>query len=339
MHSDETRHREYHQKSLLIAGSCIVGILFVASLMTGRNPLALLQSANSLGTDNADTLMMIFSQIRLPRALITLVVGATLGLCGAAMQSLLRNPLATPGLVGSSSGAAFGAVLVFYLGSGTVSWMMMPLAGTAGSLIAMAFVFALAGRDSSIVTLILAGVAVNSLALSMVSLVLNLAPSPYAVQEIVLWMLGSVANKSLQDFYLLLPATLAGWLLIAGTGRSLNALTLGEDTAFSMGVNVVRLRWRIFLAISLAIGAAVSITGAIGFVGLVVPHMLRPLAGYEPERLLPLSALGGAALLLAADIVVRLFPASVDIKIGVITSMVGAPFFLYLIVKTRRMQF
>ena len=339
MHSETLPpYRDISQKSLLLMGSGLVCLLFVISLLTGRNPLPLLQSAANADAGHSDTLMMIFSQIRLPRALITLVVGATLGLCGAAMQSLLRNPLATPGLVGSSSGAALGAVLVFYLGSGTVSWLMMPLAGTAGSLLAMAFVFALAGRDSSIVTLILAGVAVNSLALSLVSLVLNLAPSPYAVQEIVLWMLGSVANKSLQDFYLLLPATLIGWLLLMGTGRSLNALTLGEDTAFSMGVNVAQLRWRIFLAISLAIGAAVSTVGAIGFVGLVVPHMLRPLAGYEPARLLPISALGGAALLLAADIVVRLFPASVDIKIGVITSMVGAPFFLYLIIKTRRTQ-
>jgi iron complex transport system permease protein len=227
---------------------------------------------------------------------------------------------------------------VFYLGGGVMSWLLMPLAGTLGSLLAMAFVFALAGRDSSIVTLILAGVAVNSLALSLISLVLNLAPSPYAVQEIVLWTLGSVANKSLRDFLLLMPATLAGWWLLRGIGPSLNTLTLGEDTAATLGVNISRLRWRVFLAVSLAIGAAVSTAGSIAFVGLVVPHLLRPLVGYEPGRLLPLSAIGGAALLLAADIVVRLFPGHLDIKIGVITSMVGAPFFLYLIVRTRRTQ-
>ncbi len=337
MHSDESNsHNDFSQKTLLVIGFTVVAVLFGLSLLVGRNPLPLLQSASETGS--GDSLALIFSQIRLPRALITVVVGASLGLCGAAMQSLLRNPLATPGLVGSSSGAALGAVLVFYLGSGTVTWLLMPIAGTIGSLLAMAFVYTLAGRDSSIVTLILAGVAVNSLAMSLLSLVLNLAPSPYAVQEIVLWMLGSVANKSMQDFYLLLPATLAGWILLRGTGRSLNALTLGEDTAYSMGVNVAKLRWRIFLAISLAIGAAVSTAGSIGFVGLVVPHMLRPLVGYEPSRLLPVSALGGAALLLAADIVVRLFPASIDIKIGVITSMVGAPFFLYLIIKTRTAQ-
>ena len=152
----------------------------------------------------------------------------------------------------------------------------------------------------------------------------------------MLWLLGSVANKSMNDFYLMLVPMLLGLSLLRGVGRPLNALTLGEDTAFTMGVNINRLRWRIFLAISLAIGAAVSTTGMIGFVGLVVPHLLRPLVGYEPARLLPVSALGGAAMLLAADIVVRLFPASVDIKIGVITSIVGAPFFLWLIIRTRR---
>ncbi|MDO6462296.1 iron ABC transporter permease [Granulosicoccaceae sp. 1_MG-2023] len=321
------------QRRLLIIGALIVAVLFLISLFMRSGTLALAQIALQ---GDAGLRALIFEQIRLPRALIALFVGATLGICGAAMQSLLRNPLATPGLVGSSSGAALGAVLLFYLGNGTVSWLAMPLAGTFGSLLAMAFVYALAGRDSSITTLILAGVAVNAVATSMLSLILNLAPSPYAVQEVVLWLLGSVANKSLNDFYLMLVPMTLGWLLLRGCGRSLNALTLGEDTAHTMGVNINRLRWRIFLAISLAIGAAVSTTGMIGFVGLVVPHLLRPLVGYEPARLLPLSALGGAAMLLAADIVVRLFPASVDIKIGVITSIVGAPFFLWLIIRTRR---
>ncbi|HBR96570.1 MAG TPA: ABC transporter permease [Gammaproteobacteria bacterium] len=330
--------RLWSQRQLLLVGGALVSVLFVLSLFIGQNPLPVLLAAGQSDADISATVQMIFTQIRLPRALITLVIGASLGLCGAAMQSLLRNPLATPGLVGSSSGAALFAVLVFYLGGGVMSWLLMPLAGTLGSLLAMAFVFALAGRDSSIVTLILAGVAVNSLALSLISLVLNLAPSPYAVQEIVLWTLGSVANKSLRDFLLLMPATLAGWWLLRGIGPSLNTLTLGEDTAATLGVNISRLRWRVFLAVSLAIGAAVSTAGSIAFVGLVVPHLLRPLVGYEPGRLLPLSAIGGAALLLAADIVVRLFPGHLDIKIGVITSMVGAPFFLYLIVRTRRTQ-
>ncbi len=323
---------------LLIVATAIVVVLFFLSMFVGRNPFTLFLAASESNTDNKDVITTILTQIRLPRALITLIVGATLGMCGAIMQGLLRNPLATPGLIGSSSGAALGAVLVFYLGSGTFSWYMMPAAGTIGSLVAMAFVYLLAGKDSSIVTLILAGVAVNSFSLSLISLVLNLAPSPYAVQEIVIWMLGSTANKSLSEFYLLIPGTLLGWAILWNTGRSLNALSLGEDTAFSLGVDINRLRWRVFFGVSLAVGAAVSITGTIGFVGLVVPHLLRPLVNYEPARLIPLSALGGAALLLAADITTRLFPASVDIKIGVITSIIGAPFFLLLIIKTRRTQ-
>ncbi len=174
------------------------------------------------------------------------------------------------------------------------------------------------------------------MALAMISLLLNLAPSPYAVREMVLWMLGSVANHSLNEFWIMLPGTLLGWLLLLGHGRALDSLTLGEDTARSMGINIVRLRWKLFLAVALAVGSAVSVTGAIGFIGLVVPHLLRPLVGYMPGRLLPVSALGGAAMLLLADIAVRLLPAGTEIKVGVLTSLVGAPFFLYLILKTRR---
>lgn len=308
--------------------------LFISSLFIGSNPLPLWQAAvDSLGQDPT-VLSLILTEVRLPRALIALFAGATLGLCGAAMQGLLRNPLASPGLVGSSSGAALGAVLMIYFGTG--SWFQVPLGGILGSLGATLLVYLLAGRQADSVTLILAGVAVNSLALALISLLLNLAPSPYAVQEIVLWMLGSISDLSLQDFSILLPGTLLGWLLLVGSGRSLDALTLGEETARSMGVELTRLRWRIFIAVALAVGSAVSVTGAIGFIGLVVPHLMRPLVGFLPGRLLPLSALGGAILLLAADISVRLFPAGTDVKVGVITALVGAPFFLYLVIRSRR---
>jgi len=174
------------------------------------------------------------------------------------------------------------------------------------------------------------------MALALISLLLNLAPSPYAVREIVLWMMGSIANHSMDDFQIMLPGILLGWFLLIGTGRSLDALTLGEETATTMGFSLPRLRWRIFIAIALAVGSAISITGSIGFIGLVVPHLLRPLVDHQPSRLLLASAVGGAILLLAADICVRLFPAGTDIKVGVLTSLVGAPFFLYLIIKSRR---
>ena len=175
-----------------------------------------------------------------------------------------------------------------------------------GALLTTGMVYLLAGRDSTVSTLILAGVAINALAAAGLSLLLNLAPSPFAVSELVLWTLGDITDRSLRDVWVMLPCTLLGWAMLAGTGHSLDALTLGERTARSMGINMRRLSWRLFIAVSLCVGAAVATTGMIGFIGLVIPHLLRPFARYQPSRLLPLAALGGAVMLLAADIGVRL---------------------------------
>ncbi|WP_335337215.1 iron ABC transporter permease [Sedimenticola thiotaurini] len=326
-----------HGRLVLMLG-LLVALLFVASLFFGSNPLPVLQAARESLLDTPTVLGLIFAEIRLPRALIALFAGATLGLAGAAMQGLLRNPLASPGLIGSASGAALGAVGMLYFGMGALLPLAVPMGGMAGALLATFLVYLMAGREAGTLTLILAGVAINALALAMISLLLNLAPSPYAVREIVLWMMGSIANHSMHDLWILLPGVLLGWAMLLGTGRSLDALTLGEETASTMGISLTRLRWRIFLAVALSVGSVVSITGSIGFVGLVVPHLLRPLVGFQPSRLLLSSALGGAALLLAADITTRLFPVGTDIKVGVVTSLVGAPFFLYLIIKSRRYQ-
>ena len=326
------------QPKLLLLLSLSLIALFFISLTTGSNPFSLINAASEAMADNPSIISLILTEIRLPRTLIALFAGSTLGLCGAVIQGLLRNPLASPGLIGSSSGAAFGAVFMLYLGVADIIPAALPVGGMLGSLSAMFLVYVLAGRDASIVTLILAGVAINTVALALVSLLLNLAPSPYAVQEIALWMLGSVADKGMNDFWLLLFPTLIGWTLLIGSGKALDALTLGEDTASTLGFNLAAIRWRLFLATAIAVGAAVSITGAIGFIGLVTPHLIRPFVGHQPSRLLTSSALGGAALLLLADIIVRLLPPGQEIKVGVITSLVGAPFFLYLILKTRRVQ-
>ncbi|VAX08657.1 Vitamin B12 ABC transporter, permease protein BtuC [hydrothermal vent metagenome] len=321
----------------LIGGlSTILAALFLLSLFIGANPIPLFQAARDALLDTPSVIALIFSEVRLPRALIAVVTGATLGLCGAAMQGLLRNPLASPGLIGSASGAALGAVCMLYFGLGAVLPMALPAGGIVGAMAATFLVYLLVGRDAGTLTLILAGVAINAMALALISLLLNLAPSPYATREIVLWMMGSIANHSMDDFQIMLPGILLGWFLLIGTGRSLDALTLGEEAATTMGFSLSRLRWRIFIAIALAVGSAISITGSIGFIGLVVPHLLRPLVDHQPSRLLLTSAIGGAILLLAADICVRLFPAGTDIKVGVLTSLVGAPFFLYLIIKSRR---
>lgn len=315
--------------------SLLVVALFIASLIIGRDPLPIWQAAQASLNDTSSVLAIILTEIRLPRALIGLVVGATLGLCGATMQGLLRNPLASPDLIGSASGAALGAIIILYFGWQTSFAHLVPLASMAGALLTTLLVFALTGRSASMTTLILAGVAINALMGALMSLLLNLAPSPYAMRELVLWTLGDLTDRSMDDFWLMLPFTLLGWLLLLGVGRSLNALSLGEQTASTLGVQTVWLRWRIFLAIALALGAAVATTGMIGFVGLVVPHLLRPWVQYEPARLLPVSALGGAALVLAADIGVRLIPSESTLQVGVLTALVGAPFFLHLILRSR----
>jgi len=320
--------------------AALIVLLSLVSLCLGEqwNPLHEVLSAPFTNPDSVSA--VIVREIRLPRTLIAIIAGVSLGLAGACMQGLLQNPLASPGLVGSSSGAALGAVLALYFFSGILHPHVVPLAGMLGALITTATVYMLAGRDSSVSTLILAGVAINAIAAALLSLLLNLAPSPFAVRELVLWTLGDIADRSLQDVWIMLPATLAGWAMLSGTGRSLDALTLGERTASSMGVNLSALSWRVFIAVSLCVGAAVATTGMIGFIGLVVPHLLRPFAHYQPSRLLPLAALGGAVMLLSADIGVRLIAMysriPVPLKVGVLTALVGAPFFLYLIIKSRR---
>ena len=278
---------------------------------------------------------LILFDIRLPRALLAALVGATLGLAGAALQGLLRNPLAEPGIIGVSNGAALGAVIVFYYGFAGYAWFVLPLAGLVGALLAVLFIFLLVGQSRSIITLILAGVAINAIGGALIALALNFAASPYAMQEILFWLLGSVANRSFREVQIALPFMLLGWGMMLYCGRFLNALTLGEDTAKSLGFDVVRLRLVLILGVAASVGAAVSVAGNIGFIGLVVPHLVRPFVAYEPRRLLFSSALVGAILLLLADIAVQSLSATTEMKLGVITSLVGAPFFLLLILKSR----
>ena len=310
--------------------------LSALSLSVGTETIGVVHALSQLFSDPDAIEVIILREIRLPRTLIAIVGGATLGVCGAAMQGLLRNPLASPGLVGSASGAALGAVTILYFGAASLHPQTVPIAGMSGSLLATALVYLLAGRDANVTTLILAGVAINALATALMSMLLNLAPSPFAVRELVLWTLGDLSNRSLNDFYVMLPCTMLGWILLIGVGRQLDALTLGERTASSLGVNPGQLRWRVFIAVSLAVGATVATTGMIGFIGLVVPHLLRPFVNHEPRRLLFVSALGGSAMLLAADIGVRLIPTQTALKVGVLTSLIGAPFFLFLILRSRR---
>jgi iron complex transport system permease protein len=214
--------------------------------------------------------------------------------------------------------------------------MMLPVGGIAGAFVSVLLLYLFAGTLASVQTLILAGVAINVIAFAGTSLMLNLVKDPYAVLDIVFWQMGSLADRSFRHVVLILPFVLAGWGLLLWDGRALEALSLGETTASSLGISLRRLRARVVLGTALAVGASVAVCGSIGFVGLIVPHLMRPLVGYRPGRLLGASALGGAILLLGSDIAVRLVPSLVELKLGVVTSLVGAPFFLLLIFQMRK---
>jgi iron complex transport system permease protein len=331
-----TPPRARSDAGLIVALGLLVLVLVFVSMVVGRVPLAFIETVGQLMTGTDTTAALILSEIRFPRALLAALVGATLGAAGAAMQGLLRNPLAEPGILGISASAGLGAVIALYFGLAQASSYALPFAGMTGALIAVLLTYVLAGRDASILTLILAGVALNAFAGALTSLALNLAPSPYAALEIVFWMLGSLADRSFDHVRIALPLMVVGAVLLAGTGRALNALSLGEDVARSLGINLRVVRARLIVGTAFAVGAAVSVSGTIGFVGLVVPHLLRPLVGHEPGRLMLPSALGGAALVLAADIATRLVPVEPDLQLGVVTAIVGAPFFLYLLMHIRR---
>ncbi len=315
--------------------AALVALLFAASVYVGRGGELLFAKLHAADGIDRELAWLILEEVRLPRALLGLLVGATLGLTGAALQGLLRNPLAEPGLVGASSGAALGAVLVFYFGFASGVAMLVPLGGVAGALASLGTLYLLAGRNPSIVTLILAGVAISAFAAALTSLALSFAASPYAVYEIIFWLMGSFTDRSMDHVRFAAPFIALGMGLVASTARGLDALTLGEDTAATLGFDQARLKARAVIGTGLAVGAAVSVTGVIGFVGLVVPHLLRPFVGHEPGRLLLPSALGGAGLTLAADLVVRLPALGPEPKLGVVTSLIGAPFFLWLILRTR----
>lgn len=322
---------------LLLAGlALLVVVLMLASLLIGPAGLPVGDSLRALFGAGDQMLVLVMQELRLPRALLGAMVGAALGLSGAVLQGFLRNPLAEPGLIGTSASAALGAVLALYTGLATVWAPALPLAALAGALVSVLLILLLAGPRGGTLVLILAGIAISALAGAATSLVLNLSPNPFAANEIVFWMLGSLADRSMLHVWTALPLMGLGLALLWRIGPALDALTLGEDAAASAGIRLGRLRLRIIGGVAALIGASVAVAGAIGFVGLVVPHILRAAVGASPARLIPVSALGGAAMVLAADIAVRLLLPGRDLKLGVVTALIGAPFFLHLILRSRR---
>jgi iron complex transport system permease protein len=279
---------------------------------------------------------VIAREIRLPRAALALVVGAALGASGAALQGLFRNPLAEPGVTGVTSSAGLGAVIAMYFGIAAVAPMLLPAFAVAGALFTASLLYLLSRAGAGVMAQILAGVAISSLATALTALALSFAPNPYAMSEMVMWMIGSLKDRTLNDLYFAAPLTATGIVLLMTAARGLDALTLGEEAAHSLGIDVQSVRRRVVVGVALATGAATAAAGAVSFVGLVVPHLLRPFYGFEPARLIWPSALGGAALVAAADIAVRLIAPDGQLLLGVLTALLGAPFFLWLIIRLRK---
>ncbi len=308
---------------------------FFAALAIGTTPIGPARFLPALfGAGSAGDQIVLW-EIRAPRAAAAFLVGASLGLCGAALQGLLRNPLAEPGVLGVSASAALGATLSLYYGLAGLSALVLPLSAILGAGAATLLLAAAAVRISSVVTLILIGVGLSSFAGALMALLLNLAPNPFSLADLVNWSLGSVANRSFPDIGLAAPFLLAGAVLIFVVRRDLSVLTLGEEAAAGAGVDLRRTRLLLVLGTGLAAGAAVALAGANGFVGIVAPHLVRPFVDHAPARVLAPAALAGGVILILADIAVRLLPTPAELKLGVVAALIGAPAFIAIAMQRR----
>ena len=310
--------------------SLIFGVLLLVAL-----PLSLFAGRVWIDPASTPNAALIVAELRLPRALLAIVVGAGLGAAGAAMQGYLRNPLADPGLFGIAPGAALGAVIALWFGYATSAWLL-PLFALVGAASAMALLAAIAGRTGGIALFTLAGLMVASLAGALTALAISMAPNAFAMSQIVLWLNGALTDRSWREVWLAAPLVLLGIVVLWRAGRFLDALTLGEPVARSLGIDTTRLLWLLVVGIGLTVGAGVAVAGIIGFVGLIVPHLVRPLTDRRPSQLIVPSALAGALLVLVADSVVRVLPLVTELRLGIALSLLGAPFFLGLLVRMRK---
>ena len=308
--------------------------LFAACLL-GSTPMEVERVMAALvgGGEPGDRLVVM--QIRLPRALTAFAVGVALGTSGAALQGLLRNPLAEPGVLGISAMASLGATGALYYGFAALSAWAMPTAAIIGALAGTGLIAFAALRTSSAVTLILIGVGLSSFAAAAMNLMMNLAPNPFSLADMINWMLGSVANRSLLDLGFAAPFLIVGLGTLFATRRGLSALTLGEEAASGVGLNLRHQRLAIVIGTGLATGAAVALAGVIGFVGIVAPHIVRPMVSHDPARSLLPSALLAGLILVLADIGVRLMPTAAELKLGVVAALVGAPAFVWIAMQRR----
>ncbi len=315
-------------RALVFLGSSLV-LLAGAHLLLPWSDLAALHAADP------ETARLVLLELRLPRTLLALGYGAVLGITGAALQAYFANPLASPDITGASSGAALGAVIGAYW-LGVSSPLGIAACGIAGALILLALLLALAGRPADRATLLLAGLALAMAAGAATSLALALAPSPFAFYDAFSWLMGNFADRSLpQAAAALIPAGLASAFLVART-RSLDLLALGEDVSASLGVDPRRLGRSVVILSSVAIGSCVAVCGAVGFIGLIAPYLARRITRGHPGRAMVPAGLIGASLVLAADLALRLAPAGRTIPIGVLTTVLGTPLFIWLVVTMRQ---
>jgi iron complex transport system permease protein len=320
---------------LNLALAALTAMLAIVSLMVGPAGLSPGEVLGALsGADGPAS--VIVRDIRLPRTLLAALIGATLGVSGAALQGLLRNPLAAPEVFGAPQAAAATASAVIAFGFLPVTSFAVPAAGIAGALLSVGGLVAIAGRRASLTVTLLAGLALASFAGAATALILNIAPNPFIALEVAFWLLGSLEDRSIDHLTIAVPFCVASWIVLALCARSFRALTLGEDAALSLGVNVDRVRMLVVCGVAIGVGTTVAVAGSIGFLGLVAPHLVRRAVGSDPARVMLPAAFAGAALLLAADIAVRSVPSANELKVGVVTALIGVPFFLAMIFAERR---
>ncbi|MFN4114732.1 MAG: FecCD family ABC transporter permease [Sphingomonadaceae bacterium] len=310
-------------------------VLILLGLLALAFPLSLLAGRVWIDPATTPNAALILAELRLPRSVLALVIGAGLGAAGAAMQGYLRNPLADPGLFGIAPMAALGAVASFWLGYAAQPWAL-PLLALLGAGAGMALLALIAGRSGGIALFTLAGLMIASLAGTLTSLAISTAPNAFAMSEIVTWLMGALTDRGWREVWLAGPLTLAGIACLLMAARGLDALTLGEAAARSLGVEPGRLLAWLVLGVGLTVGSGVAVAGIVGFVGLVVPHLVRPLTDRRPSQLIVPSALAGAGLVLVADSAVRVIPFVTELRLGIALSLIGAPFFLWLLLRMRR---
>lgn len=323
--------------ALAVLAAVSIGVILAACLI-GPAGLSLTDSLAALigGGDNAAG--VIVREIRLPRALAAWIAGAALAASGGALQGLLRNPLADPGVLGISGSAALGAVIAIYFNLSADAAWATPVAAIVFALAATATLQLLGAGRVSTTRLILVGVGLSAFAGALITLAMNFAPNPFVLSDLVNWLFGSVANRSFNDLALIAPFMTAGLALLLISRKGLAALTLGEETAFSLGADIVRIRSVVITGAALLAGASVALAGAIGFVGVVAPHLARPFAGHDPGRTIIPAALIGGAMLAAADLMIRLLPFDYELRLGVAAALLGAPGFVWIAARTQRLM-